>query len=321
MIRIAVLDDYQHAAPDFGDWNRLATRATIDFFDRNIASVEDAAHALAPFDVICLMRERMAMPRELIDRLPNLKLIVVTGGRTRSLDKEAARERGILVAHTRSGDSPSAPVELAWGLILALMRHIPQEHINMREGLWQTTVGRVLRGKRLGVLGLGRLGAAMVPIARAFGMEVQAWSPNLTQERAAAAGAAHVSKEALFADSDIVSIHLVLSEATHGLVTAADLRRMRASALLVNTSRGPLVDEAALLMALTEKWISGAGLDVFAIEPLPPDHLLRSLPNVVLTPHLGFVTEGTYKQFFADMVEIISAWECGAPLPLYTTPA
>jgi phosphoglycerate dehydrogenase-like enzyme len=321
MIRIAVLDDYQHAAPDFGDWNRLATRATIDFFDQHIAQIEDAVHALAPFDVICLMRERMAMPRDLIEQLPNLKLIVVTGGRTRSLDKEVARQRGILVAHTRSGDSPAAPVELAWGLILALMRHIPQEHTNMREGLWQTTVGRVLRGKRLGILGLGRLGAAMVPVARAFGMEVQAWSPNLTQERAEAAGANYVAKDALFADSDIITIHLVLSEATQGLVTAADLRRMRPSALLVNTSRGPLVDEAALVTALEEKWIAGAGLDVFAIEPLPPDHPLRSMPNVVLTPHLGFVTEGTYKQFFADMVEIISAWESGAPLPLYTTPA
>jgi phosphoglycerate dehydrogenase-like enzyme len=320
MIHIAVLDDYQHAAPDFGDWNRLATRATIDFFDSNLGSVEEAAHVLAPFDVLCLMRERMPMPLQLIERLPNLKLIVVTGGRTRSLDKEAARQRGILVTHTRSGDSPAAPLELAWGLILALMRHIPLEHDNMRHGLWQTTVGRVLAGKTLGLLGLGKLGAAMVPVARAFGMEVQAWSPNLTPERAAAAGARAVSKEALFAESDIVSLHIVLSESTRGVIGAADLRRMRSSALLINTSRGPLVDESALLEALHEKRIAGAGLDVFDVEPLPPDHPLRQTPNVVLTPHLGFVTEGTYRQFFADMVEIIAAWESRAPLPLFANP-
>jgi D-3-phosphoglycerate dehydrogenase len=320
MIRIAVLDDYQHAAPAFGDWNRLVTRATIDFFDTPIADAAEAAQTLAPFDVLCLMRERMAMPRDLLALLPNLKLIVVTGGRTRTLDKEAARERGILVAHTRSGDSPAAPVELAFGLMLALMRHIPHEHDNMRRGLWQTTVGRVLRGKQIGLLGLGKLGTAMVPIARAFGMDVTAWSPNLTAERAARAGALYVSRDALFADSDIVSLQMVLSDKTRGLVTAADLRRMRADALLINVSRGPLVDEKALLTALQEKWIAGAGLDVFDDEPLPADHPLRQAPNVVLTPHLGFVTEGTYRQFFTDMVEIIAAWESGAPLPLFATP-
>jgi phosphoglycerate dehydrogenase-like enzyme len=321
MIRIAVLDDYQHAAPAFGDWNRLVAKAMIDFFDRNIADVEEAAHVLAPFDVLCLMRERMPMPRRLIELLPNLKLIVVTGGRTHTLDKEAARERGILVAHTRSGDSPAAPVELAWGLMLALMRHIPEEHDNVRRGLWQTTVGRVLRGKQLGILGLGRLGAAMLPIARAFGMDVTAWSPNLTMQRATAASVLYVPRETLFADSDVVTIHMVLSDKTRGLVTAADLRRMRPSALLINTSRGPLVDEAALLTALHEKWIAGAGLDVFDREPLPADHPLRQAPNVLLTPHLGFVTEGTYRQFFADTIEIIAAWESRAPLPPFATPA
>ena len=320
MIRVAVLDDYQHAAPDFGDWDRLAARATIDFFDRNIADVGEAAEILAPFDVLCLMRERMALPRHLIERLPNLKLIVVTGPRTRSLDKQAARERGIAVAHTRSSDSPAAPVELAFGLILALMRHIPQEHDNMRRGEWQATVGRVLHGKRFGLLGLGRLGTAMVPIARAFGMEIAAWSPHLSLDRAAAAGVMLVSKESLFADCDIISIHMVASETTQHLVGAADLRRMRPSALLINTSRGPLVDEAALLTALREKWIAGAGLDVYDIEPLPAAHPLRQMPNVVLTPHLGFVTEGTYRQFFADMVEIIAAWDSGAALPSYATP-
>jgi phosphoglycerate dehydrogenase-like enzyme len=321
MIRVAVLDDYQHAAPAFGDWNRLVARATIDFFDSNIFNVDEAADALAPFDVLCLMRERMAMPRALIERLPNLKLIVVTGGRTRSLDKEAARERGILVAHTRSGDSPAAPVELAWGLILALMRHIPLEHDNMRRGLWQTTVGRVLRGKNMGILGLGKLGAAMVPIARAFGMYVMAWSPNLTHVRAAAAGALYVSKQAFFSDSDIISIHMVASDTTRGLIAQDELRKMQRSALIINTSRGPIVEETALIKALQENWIAGAGLDVYDVEPLPTEHPLRLLPNVVLTPHLGFVTEGTYRQFFADMIEIIAAWDAGAPLPLFASPA
>jgi phosphoglycerate dehydrogenase-like enzyme len=319
MIRIAVLDDYQHAAPEFGDWNRLAPHATIDFFDRNLASVAEAAHLLAPFDVLCLMRERMPVPRQLLESLPNLKLIVVTGGRAPSLDKEAARERGILVAHTRSGDSHAATVELAWALIFALMRHLPLEHENVRNGHWQTTVGRVVSGKVLGLLGLGKLGGAMVPVARAFGMDAIAWSPNLTPERASAAGVLAVSKEALFAESDIVSLHLVLSATTRGIVSAAELSRMRSSALLVNTSRGPLVDEPALLQALQEKRIAGAGLDVFDIEPLPADHPLRRAPNVVLTPHLGFVTEGNYRQFFADMIEIIAAWEAGAPLPLFAS--
>jgi phosphoglycerate dehydrogenase-like enzyme len=321
MIRIAVLDDYQHAAPAFGDWNRLVARATIDFFDRNISDLDEAADVLAPFEVLCLMRERMAMPRTLIERLPNLKLIVVTGGRTRSLDKEAARERGILVAHTRSGDSPAAPVELAWGLILALTRNIAIEHDNMRRGLWQTTVGRVLRGKHMGILGLGKLGTAMVPIARAFGMDVMAWSPNLTPVRAAAAGVLYVSKQAFFSDADIISIHMVASDTTRELVAQDELRKMQPSALIINTSRGPIVEEAALIKALRENWIAGAGLDVYDVEPLPTEHPLRQLPNVVLTPHLGFVTEGTYRQFFADMVEIIAAWDAGAPLPLFASPA
>jgi phosphoglycerate dehydrogenase-like enzyme len=250
MIRIAVLDDYQHAAPEFGDWNRLATRASIDFFDKSFASIEEAKAVLAPFNVLCLMRERMPVPRALIEGLPNLKLIVVTGGRTRSLDKEAAHERGILVAHTRSGDSPAAPVELAWALIFALMRHIPLEHDNMRHGRWQTTVGRVASGKVLGLLGLGKLGSAMVPIARALGMDIIAWSPNLTPERASAAGVRAVGKEALFAESDIVSLHIVLSDATRGIVGDADLRRMRSSALLINTSRGPVVDKRGVVPAL-----------------------------------------------------------------------
>ena len=314
-MRIAVLDDYQRVATTLGDWGRLGPDVAVDVFDRNLATVEEAAAALAPYEVVCLMRERMPMPRALIERLPNLKLIVVTGARTRSIDFEAAAERGIPVCHTRGGESHHATPELAWGLILSCARAIPQEHARVRAGAWQETIGTVLHGKTLGLLGLGKLGQRMVPAARAFGMEVIAWSQNLTPERAREGGAEYVDKEALFSRADVVSIHLVLGERTRGIVGEPELSRMKPGAILINTSRGPLVDGTALLEALEAGRIR-AGLDVFDVEPLPEGDPLRRAPNLVTTPHLGYVTEGTYQAFFEDMVEDIAAWRAGAPVRL-----
>jgi phosphoglycerate dehydrogenase-like enzyme len=312
--RIAILDDYQHVALKMADWSGLAPDCELVVFDRNLATEDEAARALADFDVLCLLRERMPMPRTLIERLPALKLIVVTGAHNRTLDLAAAKERGITVSHTRGGDSQYATPELAWGLILSLMRHIPQEHQRMREGGWQETVGTALYGRTLSILGLGRLGSRMASIGRAFGMEILAWSQNLTAERAEAAGATLVAKDELFARADVLTIHLVLGERSRGLVGAAELQRMKPSAVLINTSRGPIVDEAALIAALERPDIRGAGLDVYDREPLPADHPLRRLGNVVLTPHLGYVTEGTYRMFYADTVEAIAAWRAGTPV-------
>jgi phosphoglycerate dehydrogenase-like enzyme len=314
--RIAILDDYQHVAMTMADWSALLPDCELVVFDRNLATEDEAARALADFDVLCLLRERMPMPRTLIERLPALKLIVVPEAHNSTLDLAAAKERGITVSHTRGGDSQYATPELAWGLILSLMRHIPQEHQRMREGGWQETVGTALHGRTLSILGLGRLGSRMASIGRAFGMEVLAWSQNLTAERAEAAGAALVAKDELFARADVLTIHLVLGERSRGLVGAAELQRMKPSAVLVNTSRGPIVDEAALIAALERPDIRGAGLDVYDREPLPPDHPLRRLGNVVLTPHLGYVTEGTYRMFYADTVEAIAAWRAGTPVRL-----
>jgi D-3-phosphoglycerate dehydrogenase len=314
MIRIAVLDDYQQVGQGLADWNSLGQDCQVDFLAHPLGELDAAAAALTGYDVICLMRERQPVPAALIERLPKLKLIVVTGAHNRALDLEAARARGVTVSHTRGGESYHATTELAWALILAAMRHLPLEDRRMRQGLWQGTVGRVLHGRTLGLLGLGRLGGRMAEVARAFGLEVIAWSQNLTAERCAAAGVRLVTREALFREADILSIHLVLSERSRGTVGADELALMKSDAVLINTSRGPLVEEAALIEALRERRIAAAGLDVYDIEPLPADHPLRSLDNVVLSPHLGYVTEGTYRDFFADTVENIAAWRKGAPI-------
>ena len=313
MIRIAVLDDYQHVALTLADWSRLGPDADVTVFDRNLGP-DQAASALAGFDVVCLMRERMPVPRALIERLTALKLIVVTGARNRTLDLEAASERGIVVSHTRGGESQYATPELAWALILACARHLPEEDRRMREGGWQETIGMALHGKSLGILGLGRLGSRMAAIGHAFGMELLAWSPNLTRDRAEAAGASLVVKDELLARADVITIHLVLGERSRGLIGARDFALMKPSAILINTSRGPIVDEAALIEALRTRRIRSAGLDVYDEEPLPPEHPLRRLPNAVLSPHLGYVTEGTYRMFYEDTVEAIAAWRSGAPV-------
>ena len=315
-LRIAILDDYQQVALKMADWGAVGPDAEVVAFADHQADEGEVAARLADFDVVCIMRERTPFRRSLVERLPRLKLLVTTGMRNASVDLAALAERGVAVCGTGAPGGPTA--ELTWGLILALMRRIPHEDRGMRAGRWQTTVGQETAGRTLGVLGLGRLGAKVAQIGRAFDMKIVAWSPNLTAERAAAAGATLVPKDELFATADVVTIHIVLSDRSRGLVGAAELARMKPSAYLVNTSRGPIVDEAALVEALKAGRIAGAGLDVYGTEPLPADHPFRSLDNTVLTPHLGYVTEGTYAQVYPETVEDIAAWRAGKPIRVLT---
>lgn len=318
-LRIAVLDDYQNVALKLADWSKLGPDVDIAVFDTNLGSEDAAARALAGFDVLCLMRERMALPASLIDRLPDLKLVNVTGARVRVIDFDAAVASGITVCHTYGGDARNATPELAWGLILAAARHLVEEHQRVREGAWQSTLGTMLGGKTLGIVGLGKLGSRMAAIAKAFDMKVIAWSQNLTDERAAECGARPVDKETLFRDADVVSLHLILSDRSRHVVGRHEIGLMRKGAILVNTSRGPLIDEAALVEALEAGHIR-AGLDVYDIEPLPLHHPLRTAPNVTLSPHLGYVTEEAYGFFYRDIVENIIAWRQGAPLRVLAAP-
>ncbi len=318
MPQVAILDDYVGLALDLADWSAVRTRADITVFDRHLSEAE-AADALRPFDVVCTMRERMAFPRTLIERLPNLKLITIVGRSLPNLDVAAASDCGVLVAHSnfanpRFSSVRDATPEFAWGLMIATVRNLAEEHRRMRDGAWQATIGTTLSGKTLGLLGLGRIGKRMAEYAKVFGMEVIAWSEHLTEKAAAAAGARRVEKAALFAESDVVSIHVVLSERTRGLVAEPELALMKPHAYLINTSRGPIVDEAALVTALRTGRFAGAGLDVFDVEPLPPDHPLRLLPNVTLSPHLGYVTREMLGAFYSDTVEAVVAWLDGAPV-------
>jgi phosphoglycerate dehydrogenase-like enzyme len=315
---VAILDDYVGLALDLADWSSVQARAEITVFARHLSEAE-AADALRPFDVVCTMRERMALPRTLIERLPNLKLITIVGKSLPNLDMTAATERGVLVAHSNFANPRFSAVrdatpEFAWGLMIATVRNLAEEHRRMRDGGWQTTTGMTLSGKTLGLLGLGRIGKRMAGYANVFGMEVIAWSQNLTHEAAAAAGARRVEKATLFEESDVVSVHLVLSERTRGLVAEPELALMKPHAYLINTSRGPIIDEAALISALRARRIAGAGLDVYDIEPLPPDHPLRLLPNVTLSPHLGYVTREMLTAFYSDTVEAVVAWLNGTPI-------
>lgn len=296
----------------------MQSRSEVTVFNRHLSEAE-AAEELRPFHVICTMRERMALPRTLIERLPNLKLITIVGRSLPNLDMAAAGEHGVLVAHSdfanpRFRSVRDATPELAWGLMIATVRNLAEEHRSMRAGGWQTTTGMTLSGKTIGLLGLGRTGSRMAEYAKAFGMQVIAWSQNLTDEAAAAVGARRVEKATLFSDSDVLSIHLVLSERTRGLVGRAELALMKPQAYLINTSRGPIVDEAALIDALRTGRIAGAGLDVYDAEPPPPDHPLRSLRNVTLSPHLGYVTREMLGAFYEDTVEAVVAWLDGAPI-------
>ncbi|CAM3228966.1 D-2-hydroxyacid dehydrogenase family protein [Mycobacterium colombiense] len=318
MPKVAILDDYAGVALQVADWSAVQKRAEVTVFGRHLTE-DEAADALRPFDVVCTLRERMAFPRTLIERLPHLKLITIVGRSLPNLDMAAAGEYGVLIAHSdfahpRFRSMRDATPELAWGLMLATVRNLADEHRNMRDGGWQTSAGMTLSGKTLGLLGLGRVGRRMAEYATAFGMEVVAWSQNLTEEAAAGAGARRVEKAALFESSDVVSIHLVLSERTRGLVGAAELALMKPHAYLINTSRGPIVDEAALMAALETGRIAGAGLDVYDTEPLPKDHRLRLLPNVTLSPHLGYVTREMLGAFYSDTVESVAAWLDGEPI-------
>ncbi|WP_198598033.1 D-2-hydroxyacid dehydrogenase family protein [Blastococcus atacamensis] len=312
MIRIAVLDDYQSVAADFCDWSQVPGEVDVVEFSQHLGDEDAVAAALLEFDVVVAMRERTEFRRGLLQRLPNLKLLVTTGMRNKSIDTEAAAECGITVCGTGSG--ATATVELTWGLILAAVRHIPREDAGMRAGGWQQTIGTDLAGARLGVVGLGRLGSRVATIGQAFGMDVVAWSQNLTDERAAEVGVRRVEREELFATADVVTIHLLLSERTRGLIGADDLALMKHTAVLVNTSRGPIVRQQPLIDALTEDRIAGAALDVYDEEPLPADHPLRTAPRTVLTPHLGYVTRGTYEVFYGEAVEDVAAFVAGSPI-------
>ncbi|HEX2827055.1 MAG TPA: D-2-hydroxyacid dehydrogenase family protein [Burkholderiales bacterium] len=317
-MKIAVLDDYLRRSQTAADWSVLPHPCEITVFDRPIPP-GDAARVLAPFDVVCLLRERMRFPRELIESLPNLKMIAATGLYNRTLDVAAANERGIVVSYTElRGTYRNATAELTWGLILAVARHIPHEAQRMRFGGWQTTVGITLMGRTLGLVGLGRQAKRVLPVAKALSMNVIAWSRNLKSEDAAALGVTRVDKDELFARSDVVSLHLVLSERSRGIVGARELRLMKPGAILVNTARGGLIDEAALIETLERQGIAGAGLDVYAEEPLPDDHPLRALPNVVLTPHQGHNVEEFYEIAYADCVENIGTFARGAPIRILT---
>lgn len=316
MHRIAVLDDYQSVAADFCDWSQLPEPAEVVEFHDFVGDPEALVARLQPFDVVIAMRERTRFPREVLERLPALKLLVTTGMRNKSIDVEAATEFGVTVCGTAS--QPTATAELTWGLILAALRHIPQEDAGMRAGGWQTTIGGDLAGATLGVIGVGRLGSQVARIGNAFGMDVVAWSENLTAERAAEVGARRVEKDELFAVSDVVTVHLLWSRRTRGLIGADDLALMKHTAVFVNTSRGPIVDTAALVDVLRDGRIAGAGIDVYDEEPLPVDHPLRELRNAVLTPHLGYVTRATYEVFYRDAVEDVAAFLDGEPVRVIT---
>ena len=305
-MKIAILDDYQNIALKLADWSTLARRAEIMVFNDHIADPAAIIDRLLPFDVVCVMRERTPLPRDIIQHLPRLKLIASTGPGNASIDMAAAAEHGVRVTATGYRSTPT--IELTWALILAGARHVVPESNAVRAGGWQTTVGQELEGKVLGVVGLGRIGAQVARIGLAFGMKIIAWSQNMTPEIAGAAGATMVPKSELFRQADIVTLHLVLSKRTRGLIGAAELEVMKPTARLINTSRGPIVDEAALIAALQSHSIAGAALDVFDQEPLPAGHPFRSLDNVLATPHIRYVGEDLYRTFYHDVVTSISAW-------------
>ena len=312
MTRVAILDDYQRVALRMTDWGSLPAGAGVTVFDDHLADLDAVAARLRDFEVVVAMRERTPFPRALLERLPRLKLLVTTGMRNASIDVQAAADRGVVVCGTAGLPYPTA--ELTWALILALARRVPTEDRATREGRWQVSVGVGLNGKTLGVLGLGTLGSRVARVGKAFEMTVLAWSQNLTAERAAEVGATLVGKDELLARADVVTIHLVLGARTRGLLGARELALMKPSAYLVNTSRGPIVEEAALVAALRQGTLAGAGLDVFDLEPLPLDHPFRHLPNIVITPHLGYVTEEGYRIFYGHALEDVQAYLRGDPV-------
>jgi len=307
MVRAAILDDYQNVAMTLADWSAIARDVEITVFNKPFAGPDEAIKALQRFAIVVGMRERTPFPRKVIEALPDLKLLITTGAKNNSFDVKAASERGITVCGTGGVGSPTTGI--AFGLMLELTRHIGLENARMKAGApLQTTIGPDLGGMTLGIVGLGKLGKRSAAVGKAFGMKPIAWSPNLTPERAREGGADYVSKEGLFAQADFITIHLVLSDRSRGLIAATDIGRMKKSAYLINTSRGPIVDEKALIAALQSRAIAGAGLDVFDVEPLPLDHPFRKMDNVVITPHIGYVSTQNYGKYFPDIVEDIRSW-------------
>lgn len=316
-LRLAILDDYQSVALDYAPWEQLAAEGVeVTVFTQPFRDDAHTVSSLRDFDVVIAMRERTAFDRERLRRLPGLKLLVTTGMANQSIDLQAADAQGVIVCGT--GGSPAAAPELTWALLLAFARRIPFEDRRLRAGRWQSTVGFELAGRTLGVLGLGRIGTRIAAYGRAFGMDVIAWSPNLTDEAASLVGARKVTKDALFRESDVVSVHVRLSDRSRGVVGEEELRLLGPTGILVNTARGPLVDEDALVRGLNEGWLGGAALDVYDVEPLPAGHRLLSAPRTVLTPHLGYVTEQSYRQFYGGAFEDVQAWLKGSPIRLLT---
>lgn len=317
MLRAAILDDYQNVALTLADWSSITKDVEVKVFTAPIGNDDAVIKALQGFAVVNMMRERTPFGRKVIEGLPDLKLLITTGARNNSIDLKACAERGVTVCGTGTFGSPTTGIAI--GLMLELTRRIGWENARLKAGApWQTTIGKDLEGLTLGVLGLGKLGQRVGAVAKALGMKTIAWSQNLTPEKAKEAGADYVSKEELFAKADIITIHLILSDRSRGLVGAKELGLMKKTAYLVNTSRGPIVDEKALIAALQNKAIGGAGLDVFDVEPLPPDSPFRKLDNVVITPHLGYVSEQNYKKYYPDVVEDIRAWLDGKPVRVVT---
>src|SRR6185312_10764810 len=312
--RCAILDDYQNAALKLADWGKITKDVEIKVFtDAVRRSDADTIRDCQDFDIVVMMRERTRFPRAVIEALPKLKLLITTGAYNASIDMKACAERGIVVSGTGGFGNPTTGI--AFGLILELTRRIGWEHARMKSGvLWQDTLGMDIEGKTLGVLGLGKLGARAAGVAKAFGMKVIAWSQNLTPERCKEVGAEYVSKDDLFRNADIVTIHVQLGQRNRGLITAKEIGLMKKTAYIVNTSRGPIIDEKALLDALNSKQIAGAGLDVYDVEPLPLDHPFRKLDNVVITPHLGYVSQQNYAKYYPDIVEDIRGWIDGKPV-------
>jgi phosphoglycerate dehydrogenase-like enzyme len=311
--RCAILDDYQNVALQMADWSQVTPDVEIKVFNEPLGDTDEVARALAGFAIVGAMRERTPFPRPVLEALPDLKLLITTGLRNAAIDLAAAKERGIVVCGTPSFGNPTAGIAI--GLMLELTRRIGFENARLKAGeSWQRTIGSDLDGKTLGVVGLGKLGTRVAGIAKAFGMKVLAWSQNLTADKCREAGVDYASKEELFRQADFVSVHVQLSERTRGLIGAKEIGVMKPTAYLINTARSPIVDEAALLAALRDKRIAGAGLDVFEVEPLPLDHPLRKLDNAVITPHLGYVSVENYRAYFTGMVEDIRAWLDGKPV-------
>jgi D-3-phosphoglycerate dehydrogenase len=316
-VRCAILDDYQNVVLKLADWSKVKNDLEVKVFNEHLGGPDKVIAALKGFGIVVAMRERTGFPKQVIEALPDLKLLITTGMRNASIDTEAAKARGVTVCGTPSFGSPTSGIAI--GLMLELTRHIGYENARLHAGAaWQSTIGPELEGMTLGVLGLGKLGTRTANVAKAFGMKVIAWSQNLTAEKCQEAGVGYVSKEELFRQSDFITIHTILSDRTRGVVGAKELAAMKPTAFLINTSRGPIVDEAAMLAALREKRIAGAGLDVFDVEPLPLDHPLRKMDNVVITPHLGYVAEQNYRHYLAGVVDDIRGFLDGKPVRVMT---